>query len=298
MKRVSRFEGSLKLAAVLSVAVWSGSAMAEASTVLIKGDGQPVTSADVQADAERIPDNMRNAFLAKPKSTQELATNLYIRRVMAARGKTAGLDKSAETQAAIAIATDKILSDAYLAKFNADNAPSEQTVEAQARAQYKAHPEQFMETAQVHAAHILIQGANEKSATKAKELLKKLQGGADFTEMAKTESADTANASKGGDLGFFAKGRMVPDFEKAAFALKPGQLSEPVKTPFGYHIIKVLETKPERKKTYEESAPELKKQITAEMLNKARTEAVQKVQAGMTVDQAAIEAFSKQHENK
>ncbi|WP_297688829.1 peptidylprolyl isomerase [uncultured Anaerococcus sp.] len=96
---------------------------------------------------------------------------------------------------------------------------------------YEDNKDQF---AKRDAAHILV--ADEKTA---KEIKDKLNNGEDFAELAKEYSTDTANAAKGGELGTFSKGQMVKEFEDAVFALKEGEISEPVKTQFGYHIIKL-----------------------------------------------------------
>lgn len=89
----------------------------------------------------------------------------------------------------------------------------------------------------VHALHILV-----KTEAEANELLFDLKRGKDFGEVARTRSL-CPSGKKGGDLGWFGKGQMVPEFDKAAFSLKVGEISKPVKTKFGYHIIKVVEVK-------------------------------------------------------
>jgi len=96
----------------------------------------------------------------------------------------------------------------------------------------------------VHASHILIPVAGSADSTEAKALARRLaalaRGGEDFAELARQHSGDATNAQKGGDLGWFTRGRMVPAFENACFSAKPGQVVGPVRTPFGLHIIKVL----------------------------------------------------------
>lgn len=91
---------------------------------------------------------------------------------------------------------------------------------------------------EIHARHILVE--DEKTA---KEVRSKLEEGGDFEELAKEYSTEPAAQDTGGDLGWFGTGRMVPEFEKAAFALKKGEISEPVKSSFGYHVIELLDTR-------------------------------------------------------
>jgi len=113
---------------------------------------------------------------------------------------------------------------------------------------FDAHPESFGPQPEVHASHILLMvptGSDDaaKAAVKAKAegILAKIQGGADFAQMAKDNSEDTGSGANGGDLSWFGHGAMVAPFDSAAFALEPGQVSGLVETQFGYHIIKALE---------------------------------------------------------
>jgi peptidyl-prolyl cis-trans isomerase C len=141
---------------------------------------------------------------------------------------------------------------------------------------YEAHKNEFE---RVKARHILIRmqgsplpvrpGQKELSEAealvKAQEIRKKLEGGADFAELARTESDDTTSGGIGGDLGFFGRNQMVPPFEEAAFAMKAGELSQPVKTPFGFHIIKI---DARENKSLDEMKPEIEKRVRPDMAGK------------------------------
>jgi parvulin-like peptidyl-prolyl isomerase len=113
----------------------------------------------------------------------------------------------------------------------------------------------------------------EQALAKAQQLRARLVGGADFAELAKTESDDTLTGAKGGALDVFGHGQMVPSFEEAAYKLKNGEISEPVKSPFGFHIIQVEER---QVKTLEELRPELETKIRPELVKKQVDELVNK----------------------
>lgn len=139
-------------------------------------------------------------------------------------------------------------------------AKSIQVTEAELKAYYEAHQDSFGSPEERRASHILIAASQDakqeekaKKKQKAEEILSQLQSGADFAELAKKYSDDPGSAEKGGDLGYFGRGMMVPEFEQAVFALKKvGELSGVVETPFGYHIIKLTGIKPAKVKPFEE----------------------------------------------
>jgi len=149
--------------------------------------------------------------------------------------------------------------------------------EALLKAYYEAHKSEYE---QIHARHILIrmQGSlvnlapgqkeltDAEALAKALEIRQKILQGADFADLARTDSDDMGSSSKGGDLGFLKRGQTVPSFEDAAFALPTGQLSQPVKTPYGFHLIKVEERKPTR--TFEELRPEIERTLGNEASRK------------------------------
>src|SRR5712671_7611159 len=108
--------------------------------------------------------------------------------------------------------------------------------------EYNNNSEQYTTPEQVRASHILLKTEGKEDAAvkaKAEELLKQARAGADFADLAKKNSEDEASAKNGGDLDYFTRGKMVAEFDTVAFALQPGQLSDLVKSQFGYHIIKV-----------------------------------------------------------
>ena len=134
---------------------------------------------------------------------------------------------------------------------------------------YTENKSEFETPEQVRASHILIKTdpnitdpnqAKAKALAKAQELLKQIKGGGDFAELAKKNSA-CPSASRGGDLDYFGKGQMVEPFEKAAFALKPGQVSDVVETKFGYHIIKVTDHKDPNTVPFDKAKDDIKKML-------------------------------------
>jgi peptidyl-prolyl cis-trans isomerase D len=130
---------------------------------------------------------------------------------------------------------------------------------------YRENEQQYSTPGQIQASHILLktgEGKKEEDVRKrAEALLAKARSGADFAALAKENSEDDSNKDKGGDLGFFGKGSMVPEFEQAAFALEPGQISDVVKTGYGFHIIKLTGKKPATTRSIDEVRTQIEDQL-------------------------------------
>ena len=264
-----------------------------AEPVLVQGPQVRITARDVQSDSLRMPEEMRGSVLSRPKTVSQIATNLYVRRVLANKAQAVGLESDPSVATALEIARDKILSDALLAKIDKESEPSDTVAEGQARNIYKAKPERFQAPEQVQVRHILIAGTGTVVRAQAEKVLEELKAGANFEQLAKERSADPGSASKGGDLGLFARGRMVPEFDEAAFALKqPGDISGIVETKFGFHILKLDARRPAGIRTYEEVREELIKEVRAKLQQDARVAEAEKAQQGLKVNDAAIESFA------
>ncbi len=143
---------------------------------------------------------------------------------------------------------------------------------------------------EVHARHILIRAkpddkkANEEAKKKIEAIIAKLKNGADFAKLAKEDTEDPSGKANGGDLGYFTKGQMVPAFSKVAFSLKKGEISGPVHTQFGWHVIKVEDKRIKAPPKFED----VKDQLVNYVQRKAQAEMIQKLRA-----EAKIEKFYK-----
>jgi peptidyl-prolyl cis-trans isomerase D len=156
--------------------------------------------------------------------------------------------------------------------------------DADIEAFYKQNIAQYSTPEQVRASHILFktEGKDEAAVQKqAEEILKRAKAGEDFAALAKQYSEDESNNANGGDLGEFGRGTMVPEFEQAAFAMKAGQISDLIKTPFGFHIIKVIENRPASTRPVAEVRTEIEDQLKWQKAQQLAEENAKAIQAQM-----------------
>lgn len=285
MKFSSRLMRTLCLAALIGAAPTLGAfaqdaatpvapnaeapAAAAPETVVAKVGDDEITEADLNFAAEdlaqdlaQMPANERRAFLLRV---------LIDMKVMAGAAKTAGMDQTPLFAQRLEYLKDRALRRAYFA-----DAIAAGVTEEQVRAEYDKYVAQFQPQEEIHAAHILVETKEEADAIEAE-----LKGGADFATIAKEKSIDPGSGANGGDLGFFSKGMMVPEFETAAFALaNPGDISAPVQSQFGFHIIKLEEKRESSPPSFEQVAPQLQQQVLMRVFN----EKVAELMNGVTVD--------------
>ncbi|MFH5924988.1 peptidylprolyl isomerase [Roseomonas xinghualingensis] len=229
-----------------------------ADPVVARVDGQEIRLSDVREAANQLPDELKNA---PPAMIYPLILDqLVAQKALVARARTQGLERDPEVQRRIAQVTDQELQQALLRR---EVAPA--LTDEALRKRYEASAANRQGEEEVHARHILV--PSEAAAREALEEVRR--PGADFAEVAKRRSTGPG-AQQGGDLGFFKKSDMIPEFSEAAFALQPGQISEkPVQTPFGWHVIKVEGRRTAPPASFEESKEQLRQAAFEEAVNAA-----------------------------
>ncbi len=234
---------------------------------LAEVNGKAITVGDFNAEVENLPPYIR-PMAQTPEGKKELLDSMVVRELVLEQAKKDGLDTSKEVVAKLEDLKKRVIVEAFIRKkIEQDVKISDDDM----KKFYDQNKDKFKSGDQIRASHILVK--DEKTA---QDVLAQLKKGASFEDLAKKYSTD-ASAAKGGDLGWFAKGSMVPDFENAAFALKEGELSNIVKTPYGYHIIKVTGKRPAGVRSFDE----VKDQIKAAMLPAKQQEVLQQLKESL-----------------
>ena len=168
---------------------------------------------------------------------------------------------------------------------------------AEIQREYNNNIQQYQTPEQIRASHILLKTEGKSEAevkARAEEILKQVKGGADFAALARKVSEDEATKASGGDLDYFGRGRMVPEFDAAAFALNPGQTSELVRSQFGFHIIKLVDKKPEVTRPLDEVRSEIQERLLAQKVNDGLTDRAveldKQIETPADLERAATEA--------
>jgi len=213
---------ALLVAGVGASSAWAGDEVASVN-------GHPITREAFDEALQNVPPQMQGRF-AGPDGKQQLLESLVTQEVLFQESKRANLEKDPQIQSRFEEAKRQILIESFMQKL-----VETETTDAKIKDYYSARKADFR---QVKASHILVE-----TEDKAKEAKKRLKGKADFAALAKELSTDPSAKENGGDLGFFTKDQMVKPFADKAFAMKVNEISDPVKSEFGYHIIKVVEIK-------------------------------------------------------
>ncbi|KZL16550.1 putative peptidyl-prolyl cis-trans isomerase Cbf2 precursor [Pseudovibrio axinellae] len=208
-----------------------------------------ITEADLAFAAQDYAQQLQRV---PPTEWRKVLTDVLVEmKLLADAGEAEKLSETDDFKRLMAFERMRALRNAYFQK-NIQSTITEDEV----KAAYDAKYANFQGTPEVHAAHILV-----KTEDEARDIIKQLEGGADFAELAKEKSTGPSGPN-GGDLGFFGKGQMVPEFEKAAYDLKPGEFTkEPVQTQFGYHVILNKETRTQPAPTFDAVEGQLRQEL-------------------------------------
>ena len=238
--------------------------------VILSVGGESITAGELDRIVDALPEQFRAQVRGAGK--RQFAENLVRIKLLSQEARRLKIDQSPAFLAQLSFQRDNLLAGLAYQQLSTDL----KVDDAAARQYYEQHKSEY-ESA--HARHILIRAkgspapakpgqtelTEEEALAKAQAIRKRLAGGEDFAEVAKKESDDNGSAMNGGDLGTFKHGQMVPAFEQAAFSQPIGQVGEPVKTQFGYHLIKVDSREA---KTFEEMRPEIEKRLRPELAQK------------------------------
>lgn len=241
------------------------SALAEEDRILAKIGDKNITMSDFKRFISYYDAQKQKMLEQQPQLKATILRRIVQGMVLSKIAKDQGFDKRPDIKEEIELMLNDLIASEYLRK---EVVGKINVTEDDMKLYYKTHEEEFKTPEMVRARHILIKvnkSASEEEKKRAREkvedILKRIKTGEDFAKLASEFSDDPGSKNKGGDLGFFPKGRMVPDFEKVAFSLKPGEVSDIVETPFGFHIIKVEERKDSVLEPYEKIKDKVKERV-------------------------------------
>jgi len=240
---------SLFFVASFSLALGVVSVEAENSEVLAEVNGTPITQKDMDERLNTLPPQLKARYQTNKK---QFLQELINQQLLVDEAKDQQIEKDEKLLSVLEklkteLMVQRLVEREVLEKIN--------ITDEEVRSFYDSNKENFQSQEQVHTYHILL--PDEKQAKKVRKRLKK---GEDFETLAKEVSVGPSSA-RGGDLGFVQKGQLVPEFEKAAFEIKPNEISKVVKTQFGYHVIKVTEKKPATQKGFDEVSKNIRLQL-------------------------------------
>ena len=242
----------------------------DTTSVLATVNGSAITQKQFDTELKNLPPQLQ-PMAQSPEGRKELLESMIIREIVYQDAQKQGLEKTPEFTERIDEVKKKLLVEMDLKKkLEAEIKLTDEDL----KKVYEQYKEKFKTGEQIRASHILVK--DDKTAQDVEAQLKK---GGNFADLAKKYSTDSTK-EKGGDLGWFDRGKMVPEFDKAAFALKDGETSGIVKSNFGYHIIKVTGKRPAGYAPFDE----VKDQIKAAILPSKQQEVFQKVKTDLKKD--------------
>jgi len=238
-------------------------------------DGKPVTAAELRVAFQFLP--QQYYFLPAEFLLETVLNQMIDVRLMANAALAEGV-KQDEIERQVVFYRERLLRQAYLKK-RAEAEITPELVKQRYEEMSKAAPAED----EVRAHHILV-----KTEDEAKAISDQLAKGGNFEALAKEKSIDETSAKNGGDLGYFTKSKMVPEFAEVAFATEVGKNSAPVQSQFGWHVIHVDDKRPAKPPTFEEVVPQVRDQLTAELVERA----AKTVRASAKIEIAKLDPYA------
>lgn len=291
------------LLGVTAIVLVGGSARAAglSDTVLAKSPETVLTRGDWDADLQRIPPDKRDAFASGPQRVQAVINNLLVSKTLAARARAQGMQRDPIVLRRIEIETDRLLAAQMIDRIENDaRADFDGNMArnlARARELYLATARKYVTPEEIEASHVLLsidKRGRDAALAAAKTARDRLAAGAEFSALAKELSDDPSAKSNGGRLPWFAPGTMDPAFERAAFGLRnAGELSEPVLSSFGYHVIRLEGRKASRQPSFDEVKTKVIDEMRVNHVNEKREAVIAGIRSDprLQVNQEAIDAL-------
>ncbi|MCL5022808.1 MAG: peptidylprolyl isomerase [Nitrospirae bacterium] len=232
----------------------------KATAFVAKVGSVTITAEDVNRELKGLPEQVQKMFEG-PGGADRFVDELVKKETLYQEAKKKGFENNPEYQKKVEDFKKLTLISLMLEKEIEDKAKVD---DKDVKDYYEKHKAELTTGNQMRASHILV-----KTEDEAKKILDQLKKGGDFARIAREKSIDSGSAKNGGDLGFFSKGQMVPEFEKAVFSLKEGEIAGPVKTQFGYHIIKVTGKKEGKVVEFDKVKDLLAQKVAAEKQKEA-----------------------------
>jgi peptidyl-prolyl cis-trans isomerase C len=230
-------------------------APADPAEVVANVNGKPITRQDVLDSARDLPPQYQAQI---DKLLPQLLNRLIGIQLVEAKGREQGLADDPEVKRIVKQAEADAISQIYIRKIIAEKV-NDEAIQKVYDEDLKQHPPQI----EIRASHILV-----KTEDEAKEIIKQLEGGADFATLAKEKSIDKGSGQNGGDLNWFTKDTMVKEFSDAAFAMQRGDVSKvPVKSQFGWHIIKITDSRMQTPVPLEQRKDDIRQALSQEAVH-------------------------------
>ncbi|WP_038712592.1 peptidylprolyl isomerase [Burkholderia sp. lig30] len=284
----------MKQLAMMMTCMLIGSAplVALADDVIASAGQATVTQSDITTQMKALEPEVRTRLAADTAAMDQLVRASLAQKAVLAEAKAKDWGKQPKVQAAIEQAQRDIIARSYLASIS--EPPADYPADAELQHAYDQNPAAFTMPRALHVAQIYLAvpanadaAAVEKARKQAEALASRARTG-DFAALAKSNSQDKASAAKGGDLGFVPEPVMLPAVRDAAAALKPGQVSAPIRTPAGFHVVKLIDVRPASQRQFADVKEQIRVALRAQRTRENSQAYLDKLAGSAPIDEGAL----------